>query len=228
MRRFSWRACPDHPHGCGEHARYIKRAYLGIGSSPRVWGTRHPRQPVPRQRRIIPTGVGNTHSISSPSCCCADHPHGCGEHLAHTKHRHLPVGSSPRVWGTRGWRLRRRRWRRIIPTGVGNTPLPTPSPIRSIGSSPRVWGTPQPPPQAPLPHRIIPTGVGNTDEHLCCLCAAPDHPHGCGEHTPVIIVKMQTNVKLVALHHQLYPLKVHHLAPRRAVHAHIKALFRVG
>jgi len=45
------------------------------------------------------------------------------------------------VWGTPPAATLSRSALRIIPTGVGNTPLVVPVYRTSHGSSPRVWGT---------------------------------------------------------------------------------------
>ena len=113
--------CTDHPHGCGEHERFIRHTSARFGSSPRVWGTRHIHRRRKRQPRIIPTGVGNT---AQPRCCAPpqpDHPHGCGEHGYSKKKQPATPGSSPRVWGTLAEHCCPKCGFRIIPTGVGNT-----------------------------------------------------------------------------------------------------------
>ena len=111
-------------------------------------------------------------------------------------------GSSPRLWGTPPilrWRL---RFRRFIPTPVGNTrpsrrpgcrisvhphacgehvALNTPF-SRQFGSSPRLWGTPVVPAGQVVVARFIPTPVGNTAAFLMEPWVWPVHPHACGEH----------------------------------------------
>ena len=171
-----------HPHGCGEHSSCWERGCNGLGSSPRVWGTPQVKRANAGMIRFIPTGVGNTFSISSI--------------------RSNSRGSSPRVWGTRAKGRWSRDRRRFIPTGVGNTSecvvlvlCPSVHPHGcgehrkrgrrrggAVGSSPRVWGTP---PAGRLPamtRRFIPTGVGNTLARISSRMAGTVHPHGCGEH----------------------------------------------
>ena len=50
----------DHPHACGEHPANAIKKVGGIGSSPRMWGTRLVPPPKALSIRIIPTHVGNT------------------------------------------------------------------------------------------------------------------------------------------------------------------------
>ena len=58
-----------------------------------------------------------------------------------------------------------------------------------LGSSPRVWGTlvknyhilPQ--------LRFIPTGVGNMEQKLRSIPAKTVHPHGCGEHSNLLVIR---------------------------------------
>ena len=67
-----------------------------------------------------------------------------------------------------------KRQERFIPTGVGNT-------SSSSGASSSAI-------------RFIPTGVGNTyscDAYFYCSLAV--HPHGCGEHTTLIIFTSMTS-----------------------------------
>ena len=97
-------------------------------------------------------GGGKLHTV---------HPHVCGEHVPFLLCASIPLGSSPRVWGTCCRFPLREIIFRFIPTCVGNIPSPAPSPptiavhphvcgehpvcwsgvYASIGSSPRVWGT---------------------------------------------------------------------------------------
>ena len=123
---------------------------IGIGSSPRAWGTHQCRSAVcvlPASR-FIPTCVGNTKLRSLPF-------------------RRQPFGSSPRAWGTRMTR------RAEVPASIGSSPrawgtqrpfeaahLSPCSPVHPhvrgehdarlrcsgqhhafSGSSPRAWGT---------------------------------------------------------------------------------------
>ena len=48
-----------HPHVCGEHLILLKLSKSGCGSSPRVWGTWTFCNLLWKDRRFIPTCVGN-------------------------------------------------------------------------------------------------------------------------------------------------------------------------
>ncbi|CAB1083945.1 hypothetical protein D1AOALGA4SA_11479 [Olavius algarvensis Delta 1 endosymbiont] len=51
------------------------------GSSPRLWGTPSKTGAVVRQKRFIPTPVGNTKKNRAQKPTQAVHPHACGEHF---------------------------------------------------------------------------------------------------------------------------------------------------
>ena len=101
---------------------------------------------------------------------------------------------------------------RFIPTGVGNTVVPDTigvkvpvhphgrgehirNPISNcskVGSSPRAWGTPEIVVGRVLGLRFIPTGVGNTISYQRIIVVSPVHPHGRGEHEPVVVTATRT------------------------------------
>ena len=196
---------PVHPHGRGEHASTAPFTSARSGSSPRAWGTHELDQPGRRCDRFIPTGVGNTPAAPAPRSTPSVHPHGRGEHSPRPSPSWSGSGSSPRAWGTLAYRAVCWSGRRFIPTGVGNTGMPS-SPLRPApvhphgrgehlpprrgdctrrGSSPRAWGT-----LARLRRlydklRFIPTGVGNTVFGSDRQLGGAVHPHGRGEHTSV-------------------------------------------
>ncbi len=190
-----------HPHACGELAhRPIHWAY-GIGSSPRMWGTRTQRRPYPRRSRFIPTHVGNSLRPRLAHRAATVHPHACGELVVVDMDVPRVAGSSPRMWGTHPGRRPRGLGDRFIPTHVGNSPTrgrggrgSTVHPhacgelVREraerdpdAGSSPRMWGTRGIPLRCHKCGRFIPTHVGNSPtgeqppgDHVV-------HPHACGE-----------------------------------------------
>ena len=95
---------PVHPHACGEHCVNGSVFCSLSGSSPRLWGTlswfAFSIFPV----RFIPTPVGNTRPGRQTDPSEPVHPHACGEHSSSTLSAWSSSGSSPRLWGTRGFR----------------------------------------------------------------------------------------------------------------------------
>ena len=191
-----------HPHGCGEHGCSRKFSHNLFGSSPRVWGTFGWAARVCRQKRFIPTGVGNIHYRAASQPVVAVHPHGCGEHVIRNSSLNTIAGSSPRVWGTSFSTGKVNKSSRFIPTGVGNICRTCRSGFgravhphgcgehkfscqtysSNVGSSPRVWGTYIFRAVLLLFSRFIPTGVGNISAICLAFSESPVHPHGCGEH----------------------------------------------
>ena len=133
---------------------------------------------------------------------CAVHPHARGEHFGPTSPRYCANGSSPRAWGTLGFRETITGRTRFIPTRVGNTSAARPrsraSPVHphargehissrqtsaaTRGSSPRAWGTRSPSTRATSRSRFIPTRVGNTASPASPVGDQAVHPHARGEH----------------------------------------------
>ncbi len=152
-----------HPHACGEHKAGGEGNFNHHGSSPRLWGTLRHLHPDQRQRRFIPTPVGNTLPPARASCSLPVHPHACGEHGSNGNNSGVACGSSPRLWGTRRGDSLIELQGRFIPTPVGNTPrsniMPNGETVHphacgehattcgflaaANGSSPRLWGTQQ-------------------------------------------------------------------------------------
>ncbi len=127
----SW--SPVHPHACGERAHHDDLPHVGIGSSPRMWGTHLGTVALTVKARFIPTHVGNapnerfipTHvgnaSFHRSTCARgAVHPHACGERRVDQPISVRVFGSSPRMWGTLVQGAAMIPARRFIPTHVGN------------------------------------------------------------------------------------------------------------
>ena len=151
---------PGHPHACGDYDHRGGRALTPGGSSPRVWGLPACSGRRPLKRRVIPTRVGTT--PRPPSCWRPHegHPHACGDYARPGAICTYGPGSSPRVWGLRGFPLTTGTSWRVIPTRVGTTGRPEvfsepfkghphacgdygphdARPEGRRGSSPRVWG----------------------------------------------------------------------------------------
>ena len=150
----------DHPHGRGENNPTLTRQANGCGPSPRAWGKRAVRRPLPSQtrtiptawgkpghgiptpvcHRTIPTGVGKTHIKTKCQGRIPDHPHGRGENAEVGEDGGKDGGPSPRAWGKQ-------------PTATPNCACA----------------------------RTIPTGVGKTSAQQSVRGQVPDHPHGRGE-----------------------------------------------
>ncbi len=94
---------------------------ISTGSSPRMWGTQKTRKYFLKIKRFIPTHVGNTVQIVPPLPSRTVHPHACGEHFEGNRINIVPLGSSPRMWGTPSRDNSEHREIRFIPTHVGNT-----------------------------------------------------------------------------------------------------------
>ena len=112
---------PVHPRACGEHVvRRVWRA-IGVGSSPRVRGTRHFGVSNMHSYRFIPARAGNTVFLIIRLFNHAVHPRACGEHKFGVEIIELAIGSSPRVRGTHSLGNKTRAGRRFIPARAGNT-----------------------------------------------------------------------------------------------------------
>ena len=173
---------PVHPHVRGEYLRPVPILTLVGGSSPRAWGIRGKRPPLPRLQRFIPTCVGNTVLPGDSFRHATVHPHVRGEYLALSALSLVVFGSSPRAWGIPPDGGSASRRSRFIPTCVGNTMIRTCLPAfptvhphvrgeyiyrvralcRRTGSSPRAWGIPRSLARSQWEGRFIPTCVGNT------------------------------------------------------------------
>ncbi len=112
---------PVHPRACGEHSTGRFATRNGLGSSPRVRGTRR-EDPLPRPgRRFIPARAGNTGCCGPRRTVSTVHPRACGEHEEVAVLMPNEAGSSPRVRGTRHGYRRPHPTRRFIPARAGNT-----------------------------------------------------------------------------------------------------------
>ena len=133
---------PVHPRACGEHSAS--------------------RRQLHDQYRFIPAPAGNTSCQSSHASARSVHPRACGEHPSEATDTFEPIGSSPRLRGTRvGQRVAIGNVR-FIPAPAGNTvnammvatsksvhpracgehAQPRSSAVNAPGSSPRLRGTP--------------------------------------------------------------------------------------
>ena len=89
-----------HPHMRGELAsNSILENRVG-GSSPHAWGTGGADRGGFRQRRFIPTCVGNCIQRAPSIAARAVHPHMRGELFSLIRRLRRSGGSSPHAWGT--------------------------------------------------------------------------------------------------------------------------------
>ena len=120
----------------------------------------------------------------------------------------VPIGSSPRLWGTVWFLQPSQHADRFIPTPVGNGPSLEPcgrgwgvhphacgerlvccvTSVRLVGSSPRMWGTVFSRRRSSFSKRFIPTHVGNGGSAVRGLRYLPVHPHACGERSVSALV----------------------------------------
>ena len=111
----------DHPHACGDKARFNILTVASLGSSPRVWGQVIESSNVPKISGIIPTRVGTSLTWLGSDDVSEDHPHACGDKLKINFYSAWNTGSSPRVWGQARLSFRNYCWCGIIPTRVGTS-----------------------------------------------------------------------------------------------------------
>ena len=150
-----------HPRVCGERALPPWLREIGIGSSPRVRGTRRGSAAGGAVVRFIPACAGNAPRRPGRPRSTAVHPRVCGERKVTAIIRARGAGSSPRVRGTLKLDAVIRHTERFIPACAGNAITtsvaaagatvhprvcgerlqPTSKNSRVSGSSPRVRGT---------------------------------------------------------------------------------------
>ena len=131
--------CRDHPRVCGEHVLGVLATSYGIGSSPRMRGTRAPERHGTRWTGIIPAYAGNTRCQGNNGLPNRDHPRVCGEHPSADSSPPASEGSSPRMRGTPPTREEKRHENGIIPAYAGNTRPLTYATAR-LRDHPRVCG----------------------------------------------------------------------------------------
>ena len=191
-----------HPRVCGEHRPVHRQGACGVGSSPRLRGTRawcRSRRP---DRRFIPAFAGNTSASATCLSIVTVHPRVCGEHECFCTNHCPHAGSSPRLRGTPDRGTGRGLRGRFIPAFAGNTchgchrsrpaavhprvcgehPTPRFAAARITGSSPRLRGTRLRSAGGQLDHRFIPAFAGNTIHHAAFVIVITVHPRVCGEH----------------------------------------------
>ena len=150
-----------HPRVCGERDEILLGVRPGDGSSPRVWGTRWELAGAMCRGRFIPACVGNAYPVRSYLTIAPVHPRVCGERHHSSASASAISGSSPRVWGTRVRRQRRRGLLPVHPRVCGEREKRLRVVESHDGSSPRVWGTHTEIALRDIEQRFIPACVGN-------------------------------------------------------------------
>ena len=180
----------------------------GMGSSPRMRGTRGRHHPHGQQTGIIPAYAGNTNPRQLKRFSARDHPRVCGEHVVILSCRNYLRGSSPRMRGTLQSALFVCTAQGIIPAYAGNTSVNC-QPRRNArdhprvcgehwqfgaesekleGSSPRMRGTPYLSEEFATLPGIIPAYAGNTSIFSTPTGMTRDHPRVCGEHRQAVSI----------------------------------------
>ena len=136
---YRWRRCPDHPRACGELRRLGSCTRSTPGSSPRMRGTRLETGRAVNQRRIIPAHAGNSRATPAAGPGRPDHPRACGELSTSASRPVSPLGSSPRMRGTRSRTTAILSSLRIIPAHAGNSRASTGA-RHSTSDHPRACG----------------------------------------------------------------------------------------
>ena len=81
LASFSHDPYRDHPRACGAHKCNGKETYNGMGSSPRMRGSRFKNYIQNLDVGIIPAHAGLTVCLSWPHWPRKDHPRACGAHM---------------------------------------------------------------------------------------------------------------------------------------------------
>ena len=170
-----------HPRVCGELILRCQLDSSPVGSSPRVRGTLGAPRRRCRCRRFIPACAGNSWSCPRPPSPRPVHPRVCGELILRCQLDSSPVGSSPRVRGTRAPRAVSPPSRRFIPACAGNSRAAR-EVRRALPVHPRVCGELVNSPRGVCPaRRFIPACAGNSTRCARKSPPKPVHPRVCGE-----------------------------------------------
>ena len=197
--RRKWSELEVYPHVCGAARSVNVHGSKIPGLSPRVWGS-HVLPSVKSGRPwSIPTCVGQPITFYPSSPPFTVYPHVCGAAgFGYTTL--LAYGLSPRVWGSQSSAKSTDKWKRSIPTCVGQPFRPHPPrhrravyphvcgaafqatspPPSASGLSPRVWGSQAMGRDKGFGERSIPTCVGQPLGELTDLWRYSVYPHVCG------------------------------------------------
>ena len=173
-----------HPRVCGELAALDRGSARINRFIPACAGNSPPRAGGARGKtRFIPACAGNSPRRPSQPNCKTVHPRVCGELGRATLAALRAAGSSPRVRGTPGGRLRRLSCKSVHPRVCGELAAAIEGRQWIGGSSPRVRGTRIQNVPLSRPYRFIPACAGNSAPGAGASCSHPVHPRVCGELT---------------------------------------------
>ena len=177
-------------------------AAAASGLSPLARGTRPPRRCIPRDRRFIPAGAGNTVRRGGSTTVFSVYPRWRGEYINMQRERLPLAGLSPLARGTLPLYMPECRCYRFIPAGAGNTsslhgrnkrhsvyprwrgehPEITLNWLSVSGLSPLARGTPRLGVRVGIIGRFIPAGAGNTWSWWKPTVPVAVYPRWRGEH----------------------------------------------
>ena len=193
----------DHPRACGAHAVVLILTVVGMGSSPRMRGSRHAHRSASHRRGIIPAHAGLTIFVYIQVSHRWDHPRACGAHVFSSPADIGGWGSSPRMRGSLHDEIQTGFVCGIIPAHAGLTPIRTNDQhfhrdhpracgahvrmscerTSGTGSSPRMRGSLDLTGWKRLKLGIIPAHAGLTNGQYPYIPPHRDHPRACGAHT---------------------------------------------
>ena len=206
------KSCPfkchgwDHPRACGAHILYESLIVYGLGSSPRMRGSRLASALPRTSAGIIPAHAGLTRPTAALAVAHRDHPRACGAHVRPILSLNSRWGSSPRMRGSPTCLRIAVRAGGIIPAHAGLTAVccfllfscrdhpracgahPV-SPFRCAprpGSSPRMRGSRNVTYNRAITNGIIPAHAGLTPQARPYPHSKRDHPRACGAHPYIL------------------------------------------
>ena len=200
----------DHPRGCGENPAWSWAQAVRAGSPPRMRGKLDSIVFVPCDSRITPADAGKTHLVGINQSHPRDHPRGCGENGISVPSVKTITGSPPRMRGKPSSDTRAVITCRITPADAGKTPSCDGRPpeyedhprgcgendsfylpLRQVkGSPPRMRGKLAMLMLCALRPGITPADAGKTSIVHAYYYTIKDHPRGCGENLPPVLLLM--------------------------------------
>ena len=172
---------PVHPHACGEIACCRILPGCHDGTSPRLWGDSPRSASSVQPDRYIPTLVGRFRHVELYWCCCAVHPHACGEIRRFCSITLPGLWYIPTLVGRFAGGTGPRYHTSVHPHACGEIDVSSENFILLSGTSPRLWGDSNPATTTAPTQRYIPTLVGRFQRKHLRRSQNAVHPHACGE-----------------------------------------------